>query len=859
MLGLAARTIVARKWRALSTALAVFFGVAMIAGTLMLTDSVNRSFDRIFAEAAAGVDVTIRPRVEVEAEFGPLAGPGLDAALLDEVQATPGVARAQGSIGDTSLTILDDEGERIGPPQGGPPHIAISPLGEPFESFHIVEGSRPASSDEVAIDSIAAEAEGFEVGERIRIAGPAGTREYEISGIGEFGSGSGLGGATLAQLRLAEAQRLTDKRGRFDEIVVAAADGTTPERLAAALSAKLPRSVEVRTGSQAADDDAAAIQGAFGFLKTALLVFGGIAVFVGAFLIFNTFSIVVAQRVHEFALLRTLGASSRQVLVTVLAEAALVGLLASLLGVAGGFGFVELITAAFEAMGFALPTSGLALDGVTIAIAIGVGVGATVLSALVPALRATRVAPLEALRASAGAQTETMRRRRRRKLVATLLVALGIALVALGLVATDAIGPALLRMGAGLVCVFIALAILGDSYVPPLASAIGWPLERLRGVTGRMARENARRQPGRTAITAAALMIGVTLVVFVGVFTDSIKASIDDTLDRQFAGDVAIVNTDGFSPIPSRIATEVAATEGVGPVAAIAQAPARVSGVEGDILLNGIEPAGVAELSNLEWVEGSDDVLARLGPTGALVESNWGEDNGIAVGDRLTITGPRGDRVAVTVRGSVRDRAGLIVASLAIPRRTLMSRLGVRDDLVAFAGFAAGADPRATRARIDELLAERFSNTEARSQEELRDDQAAQLDQLVSLIYVLLGLSVLVSTFGIVNTLSLTIFERTRELGMLRAIGTSRRQVRRMIRYESVVTALLGAIVGTLVGIGLGVAAVTALEEEGLVLSVSPTVPIGVLLVAVLIGILAAVRPARRAARLQVVEALQYE
>ncbi|MGH2942023.1 MAG: ABC transporter permease [Solirubrobacteraceae bacterium] len=859
MLGLAVRTVLARKWRALSTALAVFFGVAMIAGTLMLTASVNRSFDRIFVEATKGIDVTIRPRVEVEADFGPVAGSGLDAALVRDVEATPGVAKAQGAIGDSSLTIFDKRGERIGPPQGGPPHIAISPVEEPFESFHIVDGKRPATGDEVALDNVAAEAEGFEVGERVRIAGPAGAKRYEISGIGEFGSGTGLGGASLAQFTLAEAQRLTDKRGRFDEIDVAAAEGTTPERLAAALVAKLPRSVEVRTGQQTADEDAGAIQDGFGFLNTALLVFGGIAVFVGAFLIFNTFSIIVAQRVREFAMLRTLGASARQVLTVVLLEAAVVGLLASLLGIAGGFAFVELIKSAFSAMGFALPTSGLALDASTVTVALGVGVGATVFSALVPALRATRVAPLEALRESAGAQTGLTRRRRRRTLIAVALVAIGLGLIALGLLATDAIGPALLRMGLGLVCVFIALAMLGDSYVPPLASAIGWPVERLRGVTGRMARENARRQPGRTAITAAALMIGVTLVVFVGVFTASIKASIDDTLERQFAGDVAIVNTDGFSPIPSRISAAVAAIDGVGAVAAIAQASARVTGVKDDILLNGIDPAGVAKLANLEWVEGSDELLAGLGSTGALVEQRWGEDKGIAVGDRVTITGPRGDRVAVTVRGSVRDRAGLFVSSLAVPSELLRGRLGVRDDLITFAGIAPGADAEATRKRIDELLAARFANAEARSQQELKDDQAAQIDQLVGLIYVLLGLSVLVSTFGIVNTLSLTILERTRELGMLRAIGTSRRQVRRMIRYESVITALLGAIVGAIVGIGLGIAAVTALEEEGLILSISATVPIGVLIAAVLLGILAAIRPARRASRLEIVQALQYE
>lgn len=858
MLGLALRTVLARRWRTLSTALAIFFGVAMVAGTLMLTASVNQSFDRIFTEANEGIDVTVRPRVEVESEFGPLPGPGMAATLLHEIRATAGVAKAQGVIGDTSITILGDDGKRIGPPQGGPPQIAISPLDEPFESFQIVEGKRPISADQVAIDSFAAEEEGFEVGERVRITGPAGAREYVLSGIGVFGSGAGLGGASLAQFTLAEAQRLTDKRGRLDEIDIAAADGTTPAQLRTALEGRLPASVQVRTGAQTASADAGDVQDGFGFLNTALLVFGGIAVFVGAFLIFNTFSIIVAQRVREFAMLRTLGASARQVLATVLVEAAAVGLLASLLGIAGGFAFVELIKAAFTATGFELPTSGLTLDAGIVAIALGVGVGVTVVSALVPALRATRVAPLEALREGSGA-SESSRRRRRRPLIAAVLAALGLGLIALGLVATDAIGAALLRMGIGLVCVFIALAMLGDRYVPRLASALGWPFERLRGITGRLARENAQRQPGRTAITAAALMIGVTLVVFVGVFTDSIRASIDDTLQRQFAGDVAIVHTDGFSPIPAGIAAEVADLEGVGVVASVAQAPARVAGVKGDLFVNGIDPAGVAAIANLQWVRGSDELLQGLRPDEAIIESTWGEDNDVAVGERVVVTGPTGARVAVTVRGSVRDRAGLFVSGLAITRATLARRLEVRDDQITFAGFRAGADAPATRRRIGKLLSARFPNAQARSQQQLRDDQAAQVNQLVSLIYVLLGLSVLVSTFGIVNTLSLTIFERTRELGMLRAIGTSRRQIRRMIRYESVVTASLGAIVGAVIGIGLGIAAVTALQDEGLVLSVSAGVPVTVLLIAVLFGVLAAIRPARRASRLDIIEALQYE
>ena len=860
MLGLAVRNLWARKLRALSTALAVFFGVSMVAGTLMLADSVNRTFDEVFAEVTAGIDVTVRPKTEVEGEFGEGPVSGVDASLLDQVRRVDGVETAEGGIGDPTIAILDENGDRIGPPEGGPPHIAVSELPAPFESLVYERGEPPTSGDEVAIDSTAAQEEGFDLGDRVRITGAAGAKRYTISGIPEFGGGAGLGGAALAQFTLAEAQRLTGKRGRFDEIDVEAAEGTSPDELASALAAALPGDVDVRTGQQTAEEDAGDIKEGFGFLTTALLIFAGIAVFVGAFLIFNTFSITVAQRVRDFAMMRTLGASARQVLASVLVEAVVIGLLASAIGIAGGVGFVELIIGLFSALGFELSTSGLALSATTVAIAFAVGVSAMVLSALVPALRATRVAPLEALRETAGAQTATGRRAGGlRSLAAAALIVVGVGTVLFGLFAAGELGTALWMMGAGLVLLFIGVAMLGGRFVRPLASALGWPIQRLRGITGLLARENVQRHPGRTATTAAALMIGVALVVSVGVLAESIRASIDDTLDRQFAGDVAILNTDGFSPIPSAVADEVGELEGVGAVSPIANLPARVEEGGDEIQLRGIDPATVGDVARLDWVDGSDATLGELGADGALVEEGWADDNDVAVGDELTLTGTGGQQITVAVEGSVRSQSGFIVDAIAVPRSTMRAELDARDDGLVLLTFAQGADPGATRERIDQLLASRFPNAEARSQQELKDDQAAEIDQLLTLIYAMLGLSVIVSLFGVVNTLSLTILERTRELGMLRAIGTSRSQVRRMIRYESVITALLGAIIGAVIGLGLGIAAVEALEEEGLILSLSASLPLTVLILAIAIGILAAIRPARRASRLNVIESLQYE
>lgn len=858
MLGLAARNLSARKFRTLSTALAVFFGVAMVAGTLLLTESVNRSFDELFTEVNAGIDVTVRERVVVEDPLSETPASGFDESLVERVRAVDGVAEAEGVIADTTIAILGDDGERIGPPQGGPPHIALSlPEIDEFNSLTLVEGEAPAGPDQVAIDRDSVEAEGLEIGDEIRITGSAGARTYAISGITEFGSGSL--GASLAQFTVAEAQRLTDKQGRFDEVDIAADEGVTPEQLAPRIAELAGEKFDVRTGSETADEDAGDIQEGFSFLTISLLVFAGIAVFVGGFLIFNTFSITVAQRSREFAMLRTLGASSRQVLRAVLFEAALVGLIASALGIAGGFGFVELVKAMFTSFGFELPVTDLRLDANTVAISVAVGVVATVAAALVPALRATRVAPLEALRESGGSTEVAERTGKRRTVISSVLLALSIALILSGLFLSEEFGPALTQLGAGLVLLFIGVAMLGGRLVPPIAGSIGWPIERLRGVTGRLARENAQREPARTATTAAALMIGVALVVFVGVFSSSLRTSIGESIDRQFAGDLTILNSDGFSPISSRTSEEVAGVEGVGVVAPATFVPALIEQNGEEVIVSGLEPAAAVQIFNLDWAEGSDETLTDLGPGGVIVEAGWGEENDVAVGDALTVTGPSGDVIEATVAGSVRDSAGLVVESLAVSRDTARDELGARDDALVVLGFTPGADPVATRERVEALLEERFPNTEARDQAELKADQEESVGQLVTLIYVLLGLSVIVSIFGVVNTLSLTILERTRELGMLRAIGTSRSQVRRMVRYESVINALLGTTVGTVIGLALASAAVEALKEDGLILSIPVALPFVVLLAAIVLGVLAAIRPARRASRLDIIESLQYE
>lgn len=860
MLGLAIRNLFARKFRAISTALSVFFGVAMISGTLLINDSVNRSFDSLFSEVNAGIDVTVRERTVVDDPFAQNPSTGFEESIIEDIEKVEGVEVAEGVVADDRITILGDDGERIGPPGGGPPHLALSTVEfEEFEALTIVEGERPSAEGEVALDQDSADEAGFEIGDEITITGAAGATDYTLVGITRFGSGDTSLGASLAQFTIEEVQRLTGKEGRFDEIDIAAAPGTTPEELAPRVKEAVGAKFDVMTGQETAEEDAGDITEGFAFLTTALLVFAGISVFVGGFLIFNTFSITVVQRTREFAMLRTLGASSRQVLRAVMTEAALIGLLASLLGIVGGYGFVELMKLLFDASGFELPVTGIRFTTSSILVPIIVGLGSTLVAALMPAVRATRVAPLEALRESGGATEVAERSSRTRSIIAGSLLVIALALLGLGLfVAKDETG-ALAQMGGGLVLLFIAIAMLGGRFVPPIAGAIGAPIERLRGVTGRLARENAKRQPQRTATTAAALMIGVALVVFVGVFTSSLKASITDGIDEQIAGDLAILNKDGFSPIPSRIGDEVADIEGVGVVAPTANLTVNIVETGEDEFVSGLEPAAAAQVFNLDWAEGDDETLTGLDSGEAIAETNYAESNKVGVGDSLTIEGPDGDKITVEIVGIVSDDAGLVVQSLAITRESMRDDLGARFDATVLLNYAEGADPDETRASVDAFLEERFPDTESRDQEQIKEDQESDLNQLVALIYVLLGLSVVVSIFGVVNTLALTILERTRELGMLRAIGTSRRQVRRMVRYESVINALLGTVVGAVVGLGLAVAAVSALADEGLSLSVPVSLPFIVLIAAIILGVVAAIRPARRASRLDVIEALQYE
>ena len=849
MTSVALRNLAARKLRTFLTSLAVVLGVMMVAGTYVLTDTIDQSFDKIFTEGNAGIDAVVSTREEVETDDS--SRPPFPAAILEQVRATEGVDKAAGGIVDPQVAILDKEGEPIG--GNGAPTFGSSMLPEPFDALNYREGRRPASDGEVVLDRQTAERGEFELGDRVRIVGKEEARSYELVGLATLGDVSSFGGASIAVFTLPEVQRLTRKQGRFDQIAVAAAEGVSATEIKRRLGEALPRSVEVETGEENTESQKEDIGEFLGFLKTALLIFSGVSLFVAAFLIFNTFSITVAQRTREFAMLRTLGASRRQLVTSVVLEALVIGLIASVLGLLAGIAFAPAIDGLFKALEIDLPNEGAVVAARTIIVSLVIGVGLTVLASLIPALRITRVPPVAGLRE--GAVLETPRSNRIKHGLAVALTAIGVAFMLLGVFGLLDPGEVWVGVGAG--AVFIGVALLSPRLVRPMASLVGRPVERLRGVEGRLARENSVRNPGRTASTAAALMIGLALVTFVTIFAAGFREAINSALDKTIQGDLILAHNDGFSDISAGVVDAVEGIEGVAVASPTRYTQANAAGDEGGYVTL-VDPDTVTSVMTLDWKEGDDDLLSGLGPADAVIDEKWGREKGLAVGDTFRSATASGRRIEYTVRGTFFDDAdfnGDYVAS-DVNAAAYGEPDGVAQVLIE---LEDGADGAAVREEIDAVVDRGFPTVESKSQEEFKDFISERVNQILGVVYALLLLAVIVSLFGIVNTLALSIHERTRELGLVRAVGMSRRQVRRIVRYESVITALIGAVLGSFLGVVFAVIMSRPLADEGFVLTIPVATLAVLLLLAVVAGVVAAIGPARRASRLDVLDALAYE
>jgi putative ABC transport system permease protein len=848
----AIKGLLSRKLRTALTAIAIVLGVAMISGTYVLTDSIDQAFDKIFTDIRAGSNAVISGKSAFDLSDGSgVTEPTFAESLLPEVQALPSVAEAEGSVDSDATQLIGDDGKAV--VYGGAPNLGFSIANpeSPFNPLTLVEGRWPGP-DEVVIDKETASKEGFDVGETIGVQVEGPVAELRIAGIMQFSSGLSIGGATLAGFDLSTAQRLMDKVGQLDEIAVAARPDATESELVSQIEEILPPGTQVKTAAEQVESDAEDTNEFITFLQGFLLAFGGIALFVGSFVIANSLSITIAQRTRELATLRTLGASRRQVLASIIVESLVVGVVASVVGLFLGLLLAKGLFWLFDVVGFTLPNTGLVFEPRTIVVSLLAGIVVTLVASLRPALRATRVPPIAAVRE--GSTLPPGRFARFRWLGAVLLTVAGFAALLYGLFA-DGLDTTqiLIWMGVGALSIFLGTALFSSRLVRPLAGALGAPAASFGGAAGQLARDNARRNPQRTASTASALMIGLALVTLVATLAAGIVNSFTSAVDELFTGDYAITAQNNFSPIPIDAAEAAAQAPGVTGIGNVRTGEVLVFGTPQ--FATAVDP-GTADVIDVAWVEGSQEVFATLGDDGVFVDDGTAEDEGLSLGSAVTVTFANGTSKEFVVKGIFDPPAGgSPFGEVTMSSAVWDEQVSNPRNLFSFVRMEGG-DTDENQAALDAALAD-FPNAKAQSREAFIDNQISGLSAILNILYVLLALSILVSLFGIVNTLVLTVFERTREIGMLRAIGMTRRQIRRMIRHESVITALIGAAVGIVLGVvlaGLLIWRVDFIEFS------FPTTQIVIFVVAaILVGMVAAIFPARRAARLDPLEAIAYE
>ena len=855
-----------RKLRALMTGIAIALGVALMAGTYILTDTINHAFAEVFATSFKNKAVVVTAKETLGRGTGSQASP-IDEATLARVGAVPGVAASAGGV-SSRATLLTPAGRQLN--GGSAPSLVAAEQPPRFESFTAARGHLPSGAGEVAIDKATVERDGLRLGQQIVIAGRAPARHYVLVGIAKFAGSESFGGTSVAILDLHQAQYVAGKRGQYDSINVAASPGVSSEQLASRIRAALPARLTVRTGAQEAANQTSELEEELGFLGTFLLIFAYVALVVGAFIIFNTFSITVAQRTREFGLLRTLGCSRGQVMRSVVLEGVVLGVCGAVTGLLLGLVLAPALDQLFKAFGADLPDNGTVLEVRTVIVCLGLGIIVTVLAGLFPALRATRVSPIAAMREGVAIPPRPLPSRRR------LIAAFAVTLIAVLLISKVVGGQVILPVLLALVLVRGLMLVsrvrrAGQPrhyrIIPALGRAIGLTVS-WRGITGRLARENTVRQPGRTLVTALALTVGLGLVAFISVLAAGTKATIDQAVSRSFAGDLIVQNSQSELGIPALMGSAVRSIRGVGAVTAIAFTQGRVRDlskpgvpvIDETSPLTAIEPESFAKMYKVEWEHGSAAALASLGQSGTILTKKFANAHHLQVGQSLSVLTPASHLVTLRVLGIIKEEVIGLMSNLTISRSLARSAFGQREDGVDFVTYAPGANGVRVRGGIDALLRRNFPQAHSQTAAQYTHEESNKVNKFLLLVYVLLALSVLVSLFGIVNTLILSIYERTRELGMMRAIGASRRQIRQLILYESLITGLIGGVLGLLIGVaGAVLVNALALSGSGYVLSIPLGTLILLLPIAALAGLLAAQLPARRAAELDILGALASE
>ncbi|CAN5287493.1 ABC transporter permease [soil metagenome] len=847
MLRATVKGLLAHKLRLALTALSVVLGVSFVSGTLVLTDTLRSTFDTLFADVNAGTDVSIRSPSGFEGDGGggPFGGDRapVPASIFDTVSRLGSVEAAAGTL----LGYADLVDEQADPAARRPPTIGAAWVENPaLNPFTLRSGRAPRGGGEVIIDAASAQKHGIDLGDEVRIVfqGPPG--EFTVVGIAGFGEDDNFAGATLVAFDAATARRVLVKPEGFDSIEIAAAEGVSQAELRRDVVAVLGPGFEVVTGEAAAQESADRVKEDLGFFGTLLLIFAGVSLFVGSFIILNTFQILVAQRTRELGLLRALGASTAQVRTSVLAEAVLVGLVASVVGI--GFGAVVAVglQALLETAGIDLPTSGTELRSRTVVVSLAVGVTVTFLSALLPARRAARVPPVAAMRDEV--KGDTGGSLRRRTVLGVVVSAIGFAVLLAG---TAGVGNGAATVGIGAVVGFVGASLIAPVVARPVARVIGAPLA-WAGFAGKLGRENAMRNPRRTAATAAALIVGLALVTLVTVFAASARKSTSRVIDDVFHADFVVAAAGGSASFSPEVAERLRQVPEVAVVAEFRQGPFRYQGEEESLMAT--DPAALGSVLELELSAGTVDDLTG---GGVLVHEDEAEARDLDVGDVVGMDFFRTGEQPLRVAGVF--GANEVTGDYFVALDTYEANFGDQLDTFAMVKLRDGVSPAAGRDGVDRVV-EEFPSVELNDQNEFKAEVASQVGEILNLFYALLGLAILIAVLGIVNTLALSVFERTRELGLLRAVGTSRRQVRAMVRVEGAIIALLGAVLGLVIGVVVSLSMLQALREQGITETSVPSARlVSFVVLAAVAGMAAALLPARRAAKLNVLDAIAHE
>ena len=853
MTRVALKGLLGRKLRAFLTGLAIVLGVAMISGTYVLTDTIKSAFGTVFTTVYAKTDAVISGKNALgNSNNNNGLPPSFPASLLPKVEKLPAVAAASGGISDLAHLVGRDGKVISG---HGAPGLAFSvhPHGDQrFNPLTLTAGTWPVGPHQLAIDANTASKNHYAVGDTIGVIARGPVQQYTIAGIVKIGGVSSLGGATMAIFDFPTAQKIFHKEGLLDGIDVAAKPGIKPAELVKEIKPLLPPTAQVRTAKAEAEQATKDTNGFLSIFNDFLLAFAGVALFVGVFVIANTLSITVTQRTRELATLRTLGAYKRQVQASVLMEAGVIGALASVSGLFIGLGLAKGLNALFVHLGIDLPQAGTVFATRTIVVSLAVGIIVTLLSALWPAFRATRVPPVSAVRE--GAVLQPLLSGQAVTSVALATIAGAVALMLVGLfVNVLSTTQRLLAVGVGAAAIFLGVALLAKILVPPLAGVLGWPATKIGGAAGALARGNAMRNPSRTAAAAAALMIGLALVTLVSVLASGLKTTFEGAVNKVFTADYALTATDNFSPFTATPATALKKVPGVAVVSGVRAGEGKafgsrigVTGVSGDI----------DKVVTVNWQAGSQATPGQLGANGAFTSKDYAKKHHLSLGSPIAVETPTGKTMHLVIKGIFAPpKGGSPYGDVTISTQRFDREYQNPQDIYAFVDIAGGVTA-ANTAKLTNAL-KPFPDAKIATESQFKKNQEQGINTLLNLLFILLSLSIIISLFGIVNTLVLTVYERTREIGMLRAVGMTRRQVRSMIRHESIVTALIGAALGIPVGIVLAVMVGRAIKYPAFTV---PWVTILVFVIAAIVaGLVAAILPARRAGRLNVLEALQYE